>query len=109
MEFVCKNPECPRYGKLDYYSQVSVVIKNGEPFVKQSPCPSCGNIREEVKKEAPESLKGIYFGKFRAMSKEQKQESLKKRSHEHFKKNIQAEKEAKLATVRKQGDEMLKR
>ena len=82
MEFVCKNPECPRYDQRDYYSSVSVVMRDGKPFCKQSPCPACGKIREEIKKETPADLKGIYFGRFRAMSKEQKQESLKRRSHE---------------------------
>ena len=51
MEFVCKNPECPRYAQRDYYSSVSVVMRDGEPFCKQSPCPACGKIREEIKKE----------------------------------------------------------
>ena len=108
MEFVCKNPECPRYDQRDYYSSVSVVMRDGKPFCKQSPWPACGKIREEIKKETPADLKGIYFGRFRAMSKEQKQESLKRRSHEHFKKKIAPERRAKLAAVRAEAKSMLK-
>lgn len=109
MEFVCKNPECPRYAQRDYYSSVSVVMRDGEPLCKQSPCPACGKIREEIKKETPVDLKGVYFGRFRAMSKEQKQESLKRRSHEHFKKHIAQERRAKLAAVKAEGTAMFKK
>jgi hypothetical protein len=109
MEFVCKNPECPRYDQRDYYSSVSFVMRDGQPYCKQSPCPHCGHIREEVPKEAPADLSGIYFGRFRAMSKEQKQESLKRRSHEHFKKEIAPERAAKLAAVRAEGKAMMKK
>lgn len=42
------------------------------------------------------------------MSKEQKQESLKRRSHEHFKKEIAPERAAKLAAVRAEGKAMMK-
>ncbi len=43
------------------------------------------------------------------MSKEQKQESLKRRSHEHFKKEIAPERAAKLAAVRAEGKAMMKK
>ena len=59
MEFVCKNPECPRYDQRDYYSSVSVVMRDGKPFCKQSPCPACGKIREEIKKEIDHLIKKI--------------------------------------------------
>ncbi len=84
-------------------------MRDGEPFCKQSPCPACGKIREEIKKETVGDLKGVYFGRFRAMSKEQKQESLKRRSHEHYKKAIAPERQAKLAAVRAEGKSMMKK
>ena len=109
MEFVCKNPECPRFNQRDYYSSVSLVLRDGHTFCKQSPCPACGRVREEIKKETPTDLKGVYFGRFRAMSKEQKQESLKRRSHEHYKKQIAPERRAKLAAVRAEAKSMMKK
>ena len=109
MEFVCKNPECPRFDQRDYYSSVSLVLRDGQTFCKQSPCPACGREREEIKKETPADLKCVYFGRFRAMSKEQKQESLKRRSHEHYKKQIAPERRAKLAAVRAEAKSMMKK
>lgn len=101
MEFICTNPECPRHGRPDYYAHVSVVIRDGEPYTLQAPCPSCHQIRQEVRKEAPDP-RNIYVGKFRSLSKEQKQESLKKRAHEHYKKEIAPVRAGRIAAVREE-------
>lgn len=95
MEYICNNPECPNYGKKEYFS--SEIYKfHGERLVGEHiQCPECGVEREEVNlnKDVPLSEKNIGICLFAGMSKEQKQEVLKKRSHEHFKKNVEERKE----------------
>lgn len=95
MEYVCNNPECPECGKKEYFSSETYKYRSGRLVGEHSQCPKCGVEREEINpnKNVPLSEKNIGIGLFAGMSKEQKQEVLKKRSHEHFKRNVEERKE----------------
>lgn len=95
MEYICKNSECPECGKSEYFSQESFKYSGGRLVGEHSQCPKCGVEREEVNlnKDIPLSEKNIGISLFSGMSKEQKQEVLKKRSHAHFKKEVEERKE----------------
>lgn len=95
MEYICNNPKCPNYGKKEQLSSETYKYRDGRLVGEHIQCPECGVEREEVNpnKDIPLSEKNIGIGLFAGMSKEQKQEVLKKRSHEHFKKNVEERKE----------------
>lgn len=95
MEYICNNPKCPNYRKKEYFSSETYKYRDGRLVGEHIQCPECGAEREEVNpnKDIPLSEKNIGIGLFAGMSKEQKQEVLKKRSHEHFKRNVEERKE----------------
>lgn len=95
MEYICNNQQCPNYGKKEHLSSETYKYRDGRLVGEHSQCPKCGVEREEINpnKNVPPSKKNIGIGLFAGMSKEQKQEVLKKRSHEHFKKNVEERKE----------------
>lgn len=95
MEYICNNPKCPNYGKKEYFSSETFKYHDGRVVGEHIQCPKCGLERENINpnKDIPLSEKNIGIGLFAGMSKEQKREVLKKRSHEHFKKNIEEQKE----------------
>jgi hypothetical protein len=71
---------------------------DGELLSNNAPCPSCGKIREEINlnQNIPLSEKNIDIGRYSSASPEDKKNILKKRSHEHFEKEIKPFKEFKL-------------
>lgn len=81
--FIC---EC---GKSKFVPKYTTSIKNGG-FVykegnKEISC-ECGKIMKAIERQ----FSGVpMFGKFASASREEKTEMLKKRSKEHFKKNIE--------------------
>ena len=98
MKFICRNENCERCGVEDEYSSVTYKVVNGHLQATVAPCPKCGEIREEINPNAniPLSEKNIEVGKYGSASKEQKQEMLKKRSHDHYEKKVKPFKEHQL-------------
>lgn len=95
MEYICNNPECPNYGKRENLSSEVYKYRSGRLVGEHAQCSKCGIEREEINpnKDIPLSEKNVGIGLFAGMSREQKQEVLKKRSHEHFKRNVEERKE----------------
>lgn len=104
MKFVCRNEQCERYGVEDEYFSNSYKVIGGKLVSNNAPCPCCGEIREEINpyKDIPLSEKNIEIGKYSSASSEDKREMLKKRSHDHFEKEIKPFKEHQLHETIKQ-------
>ena len=104
MKFVCKNENCSRYNQEDEYFSNTYRRVGGELISVNAICPECGCIREEINEDAniPISEKNLEFGKYSSASKEQKVQMLKKRSHDHFEKNIKEYKENQINEAVKQ-------
>lgn len=104
MKFVCRNEQCERYGVEDEYFSNSYKVIGGKLVSNNAPCPCCGEIREEINpyKDIPLSEKNIEIGKYSSASPEDKREMLKKRSHDHFEKEIKPFKEHQLYETVKQ-------
>ena len=104
MKFVCRNEQCERYGVEDEYFSNSYKVIGGKLVSNNAPCPCCGEIREEINpyKDIPLSEKNIEIGKYSSASPEDKREMLKKRSHDHFEKEIKPFKEHQLHETVKQ-------
>lgn len=65
-------------------------------LLKKVVCPECNSKREIIKEEKvfqKEDFSGIGFGRISSMDPLQKKEYLKKRSNEHFKREIKPKKE----------------
>lgn len=104
MKFVCRNEQCEKYGIEDEYLSNSYKVIGGHLVSNNAPCPCCGEIREEINpyKDIPLSEKNIEIGKYTSASPEQRKEMLKKRSHDHFEKEIKPFKEHQLHETVKQ-------
>ena len=98
MKYICLNEECTHFNLEDEYVSESYVFKNGELIGKHMICPHCGKPRKEVNlaMQIPLSEKNVYVNRFDGASKEQKIEMLKKRSHEHFNKEVKERKDGLL-------------
>jgi len=93
MKVQCNNKDCE-----DYLVVREVEDWSGrdsyELFLLKK-CPLCGLQRKTVEMKAVEPPKegfNVHFAKFSSMSKEDKKKVLKKRSDDHFKKNIKERK-----------------
>lgn len=104
MKFVCRNEQCEKYGVEDEYFSNSYKVIGGKLVSNNAPCPCCGEIREEINpyKDVPLSEKNIEIGKYSSASPEDKRAMLKKRSHDHFEKEIKPFKEHQLHETVKQ-------
>lgn len=104
MKFVCRNEQCERYGVEDEHFSNSYKVIDGHLVSNNAPCPCCGEIREEINpyKDVPLSEKNIEIGKYSSASPEDKRAMLKKRSHDHFEKEIKPFKEHQLHETVKQ-------
>lgn len=97
--YVCKNEQCENYNKHEEIYKESFKYANGEIIGEHAICPKCGKIREYVNpaSEVPLSEKLKTFvntgSSFSSASKEQKQEILRKRAHEHFNKSVKERKD----------------
>jgi len=94
MKVKCNNKVCETFGQVveceDWGGHDSYSL-----FLLKR-CPVCGSQRKTVElkvEEGPSEEFNVYFGKFSAMSKEDQKKVLKKRSSDHFKKNIKGKKE----------------
>lgn len=98
MKFVCENPDCPKFGVEDEYLSNTFKIVNGHLQSNNAPCPCCGQIRKEINPYAdiPLNEKNIGIAKYSSASPEQRREMLKKRSHDHYEKEIKPFKEHQL-------------
>lgn len=98
MKYICRNIECPQYGVEEELTKETFVFQNGRLIGKRSYCPKCGKEREEINpnKDIPLSEKNIHVDLYSGMTMEQKREILKKRSHDHFKKEIKERKDGLL-------------
>ena len=96
MKFVCENPDCERFGVVDEEFNNTYKMVDGRLLSDKAPCPVCGKIRKELANNVPLSEKNIYIGSYHMASPEQKREILKKRSHEHYEKEIKPFKEHQL-------------
>lgn len=104
MKFVCENPDCPKFGVENEYLSNTFKIVNGHLQSNNAPCPCCGQIRKEINpyKDIPLSEKNIGIAKYSSASPEQRREMLKKRSHDHYEKEIKPFKEHQLHETVKQ-------
>lgn len=98
MIFVCRNKECKRWGVEDYYSSAVYTLINGKLVAVCAPCPCCGQEREEINLNESIAIadKNITMGMYSSASPEQRREMLKKRSHDHYEKEIKPRKEHQL-------------
>ena len=98
--YVCKNEQCENYNEREeiYKESFKYDAKCGI-IGEHAICPKCGKIREYINpaSEVPLSEKLNTFvnvgSSFSAASKEQKQEILRKRAHEHFNKSVKERKD----------------
>lgn len=97
MKFVCRNKECSNYNvEYNYLSNTYKYI-DGVLLSNHAECPKCGCIREEINTDdVPLSEKNIDLLRFDMCTPEQRKDILKKRSHEHFKKEIEPYKQEKI-------------
>ena len=98
MKYVCENPECSKFNVEEYYVSETFKYQDGRLVGTNAVCPSCGQERKEVNpnKDVPLSEKNIGVNLFQGLSTEQKREALRKRSHQHFKKEIKERKDGML-------------
>lgn len=98
MKYVCTNENCSHFNVEDEYVSESYVCVKGELIGKHRECPHCGKERKEINpaEQIPLSQKNLSFNFFNGMSKENQKEILRKRSHEHFKKEIKERKDSLL-------------
>lgn len=110
MKFVCINQECEKYGIEDEYLSNTYKVIEGKLVSNNAPCPCCGKLREEINpnKDIPLSEKNIEIGKYTSASPQDRKEMLKKRSHDHFEKEIKPFKEHQLHESVKQFKEASK-
>ena len=109
-KFICRNPECPKFGIEDEYTSNVYRMVDGHLVSNNAPCPSCGQIREENNpaEKIPLSAKNIDIGRYTMASPEERKEMLKRRSHEHYEKEIKPFKEHKLYEASKQFKDAVK-
>lgn len=101
-KFICRNENCRKFGQVDEYFSNKYKLVDGKFVSNNAPCPCCGEIREEVDESIPLSQKDIFVAKYSSLSPEDKREVLKKRSHDHYEKEIKPFKEHQLNEVVKQ-------
>lgn len=95
MEYICENPNCSEYKKTEFFSSERYIFRNGEFVGEHAICPCCRKERECVDDNAkiPLSEKHTGIMLFNSKSKDEKREILRKRSHEHFQKEIKERKD----------------
>lgn len=94
MKVKCTNENCSEFNKEreveDWNGLDSLIL------LKKTTCPVCGQKGKIIKTEEPkteESFSNVGFGIIHSMNPLQRKEYLKKRSTEHFKREIKPRKE----------------
>lgn len=97
-KFICVNEECEKFGVIDERLNNTYKFIDNKLQSNNAPCPKCGKIREEFNEneEIPLSEKNIDIGKYSSVSKQEQKEILKKRSHEHYLKEVKPFKDHQL-------------
>lgn len=95
MKYICRNSECSEYEKEEEFSSERFNFRNGRLVGEHSECPVCGKERECIyeKAQVPLSEKSVGIAHFNNKSKNEQREILRKRSHDHFKKEVQERKD----------------
>ena len=99
MKYVCENPACSECGKEEYMSSETYSFRGERLVGKHADCHVCGQERREIKNPAANASpaeKNIVLLKFNMASSEGRREMLKKRSHDHYEKEVRPVKEEKL-------------
>ncbi len=93
MKVMCNNSDCKDFKKIVEVEDWQGTDSYSLYLLKK--CPICGVQRKTIELKVPQSPSGfnVHFGRFNSMSKEDKKRVLKKRSDDHFKKNIKERKE----------------
>ena len=95
MKFVCTNTHCADCGVPFEYSRNTYRMIDGRLVSNNAACPKCGELRKEVN-DGDVDLRSMNIGRYSGSSMEDKREILKKRSHDHFNKEIKEYKENQL-------------
>lgn len=96
MEYICQNPNCKAYNKPEYLNEETYRYIDGEVIGAHAACPDCGQKRKRYNKNEnmPLSEKGaVSILRFNSASTEDKREILRKRSREHFQKEVKEKKD----------------
>ena len=98
MKYVCENPDCSQCGVEEEFVAETYVMHDGHLVGKGAVCPVCGNLRREINpnENVSPAEKNLTLAKYSMSSAEERREILKKRSHEHYEKEIRPQKEEKL-------------
>jgi len=104
MKYVCKNPDCKKYNIEEFLITETFRYRDGKLVGEHVVCPICGKEREEVNPGAniPLSEKNVSVGMYSSMSMEERREALKKRSKDHFNKEIKERKDSMQNQVQKE-------
>ena len=95
MKFICRNSQCHDCGVVYDYPKNTYKMVNGRLLSNNAICPKCGHIRDEVN-DGDVDLKSLSVGKYSSASLDDKRDMLKKRSHDHFNKEIKEYKDHQL-------------
>lgn len=95
MKYVCENPNCEKYGVEEYLSSETYRYRDGRMVGEHAPCPVCGRERKEINPNAdiPLSEKTVGMNFFDGKNVDERREILRKRTHEHFVKEVKERKE----------------
>lgn len=93
MKVMCNNSNCEDFKKVVEVEDWQGTDSYSLYLLKK--CPICGSQRKTIELKVQEVSPGfnVYYNKFNSMSKEDKKKVLKKRSDEHFKKNLKEKKD----------------
>lgn len=94
MKVKCNNEACPQFGKIEEVENWNGI--DSLDLLNKTICPICKQKREIVRETISSNVKGftgVGFGIIQSMNPAQRKEYLKKRSNEHFKKEIKPRKE----------------
>lgn len=108
MKYVCNNPECEKYGVEEYLSSETYRYSGGRMVGEHALCPSCGKERKEINPntEIPLSQKTIGMNFFDGKNIEERREILRKRTHEHFNREIREKKESMISKAKSEFQEL---
>jgi len=98
--------ECKDCNKIKELTKVRFVFINNK-FVADVKC-ECGKYMKDISEQIPLSEKSFSIATFQSLSNEDKQNMLKKRSHEHYEKKIKPEKDYKHNLIVKQVKNVIK-
>ena len=95
MTYKCVNPECANFNQpVEIYSATLYWNEEKQSMkCREAICSKCNSEMVDITPKIPIGEKNISIGEVASMTKEQRVNVLKKRSKEHFKKNIKERKD----------------